>query len=352
MVRVSATSNSVSEGSKKPVIAIAGAGAIGCFVGGMMALGQKDVRFLARPRIATMLLKHGLRITDFSGFDNRIAPAALKLSTDPSVFAEADIILVTVKSGATQQIAESIAEHAPNTAVVVSLQNGVSNADTLRAALPGRDVRAGMVAYNVINAGDGRFHRGVSGKIVVEAGEGEIGKTIAAPHLDVFESSDMRAVQWGKLLINLNNALNALSGRPLRDQVLDRDWRRIFAAQISEAMAALSAEGIEPRSATPLPTKWLPAIMRLPTPLYKIIAARNLKIDPEARSSMWEDLQAGRKTEIDELQGAVIKLCEKHGLTAPTCSRVMALIKECETRAGGSPKLSPAEVRGGLDSTR
>ena len=334
----------MSDISEKPAIAIAGAGAIGCFVGGMMALGDADVRFLVRARIASMLLEYGLRVTDFSGFDKRIPPEDLKLSTDPSVFAEADIILVTVKSGATREIAESIAQHAPEKAVVISLQNGVSNADTLRAALPGRDVRAGMVAYNVVNAGEGRFHRGVSGNIIIEAGTRELADELSAPNLDVYESSHMRAVQWGKLLINLNNALNALSGLPLRDQVLNRAWRRIFAAQIAEAMAALEAEGIKPRSATPLPTKWLPAIMRLPTPVYKIIAARNLKIDPEARSSMWEDLVAGRKTEIDELQGAVIKLCKKHDLPAPTCAHVAALIKECETTGAGSPKLSPEQI--------
>ncbi|MFC3118265.1 2-dehydropantoate 2-reductase N-terminal domain-containing protein [Jhaorihella thermophila] len=69
-------------------------------------------------------------------------------------------------------MARLIADHAPPVAVVVSLQNGVENADLLRAALPGRDVRAGMVPFNVVPAGPGRWHRASSGDIVIGAGQG------------------------------------------------------------------------------------------------------------------------------------------------------------------------------------
>ncbi len=331
-----------------PVIVIAGAGSVGCFVGGLLQRNGADVRFLARPRIASMLLEHGLRVTDFAGLDAHTAPDALKIATDPAVLAEADIILVTVKSGATGEIGALIASHAPAHAKVVSLQNGVSNGRTLRAALHGRDVRAGMIAYNVRNMDAGRFHRGTGGNIVIEEGEGGLAEILAGPDLPVFETSDIRAVQWGKLLVNLNNALNALSGLPLLEQLSNREWRALFADEIAEGLPLLAAEGIKPRSAFPLPMTLIPHIMRLPTPLYRLIAGPSLKIDPEARSSMWEDLEQGRKTEIDELQGAVTALAEKHGRAAPVNARVAALIRECETAGAGSPRLSPAEIRAGL----
>lgn len=335
-------------GKDRPTIVIAGAGSVGCFVGGVIAHGGGDVRFLGRERIAAMILEHGLRATDHTGLDVCVTPADLKVSTDPSLLAEADIIIVTVKSGATAEMGQLIAAHAPAAAIVVSLQNGVSNADVLRKALPGRDVRAGMIAYNVLNAGEGRFHRGTGGNIVLEAAEGELAQVLATPHLAVYESSAIDAVQWGKLLVNLNNALNALSGVPLLEELSNREWRALFADEIAEGLPALKAEGVKPRSAFPLPIALLPHVMRLPTPLYRLIAGPSLKIDPQARSSMWEDLEQGRNTEIGELQETIVALCEKHGLKAPVNKRVAALIRECEEKGGGSPKMSPADVRAGV----
>ncbi len=153
---------------------------------------------------------------------------------------------------------------------------------------------------------------------------------------------------WGKLLLNLNNALNALSGLPLKQQIEDRAWRRLLADQLAETLDVLAAAKIQPYSALPIPPNFQPHLMRLPTPVFKILAARMLKIDPLARSSMWEDLQQGRLTEIDELQGAVIKLAESVGKDAPICSRVSQLVKEAETAKAGSPELSVETVRAGV----
>ena len=155
-------------------------------------------------------------------------------------------------------------------------------------------------------------------------------------------------MQWGKLLINLNNALNALSGAPLLEELSNREWRSLFADQIAEGLPALKAEGVKPRSAFPLPIAALPHVMRLPTPLYRMVAGPSLKIDPQARSSMWEDLEQGRNTEIGELQETIVALCEKHALPAPVNARVAALIRECEEKGGGSPKMTPAAVRAGV----
>ena len=76
-------------------------------------------------------------------------------------------------------------------------------------------------------------------------------------------------MQWGKLLVNLNNALNALSGLPLRQQLAQRAWRRLFADQIAEGLAAISAEGIKPVSSTPIPAGWTPHLLRLPDAIFE-----------------------------------------------------------------------------------
>jgi 2-dehydropantoate 2-reductase len=141
--------------SERP-IGIAGAGSIGCFVGGMLAAGSRRVALLARPRVIGEIEAHGLRLTSFDGFDRRLAANQLALSDNPDVFADAGVVLVTVKSADTAEMAGIIAKHAPEDAVVVSLQNGVGNAALLREKLPRRRVLGGMVPYNVIALGEGR----------------------------------------------------------------------------------------------------------------------------------------------------------------------------------------------------
>src|SRR6188768_3929249 len=191
-------------------IGIAGAGSIGCFVGGMLAAGGRCVALLARPRVIAEIESNGLRLTSFEGLDRRIAADQLTLSEDPSIFNDAGVVLVTVKSADTAEIADVIARHVPHDAVIMSLQNGVGNVGVLRQRLPGRIVLGGMVPFNVVSAGQGRFHRSTSGDIVIEADDDVTAERLTVPGLKMRATADISGVQWGKLLVNLNNALNAL----------------------------------------------------------------------------------------------------------------------------------------------
>ncbi len=101
-------------------IGIAGAGSIGCFVGGMLAAGGRQVALLARPRVIAEIESNGLRLTSFEGLDRRIAADQLTLSENPSIFSDAGVVLVTVKSADTAEMAGVIARHAPHDAVIVS----------------------------------------------------------------------------------------------------------------------------------------------------------------------------------------------------------------------------------------
>jgi 2-dehydropantoate 2-reductase len=328
-------------------IGVAGAGSIGCFVGGMYAAAGRRVALLARPRVIEEIESNGLRLTSFEGSERKIAPGQLTLSDDPKIFADAGIVLVTVKSADTAEIAEAIARHAPPDAVVVSLQNGVGNAAVLRQRLPGRVVLAGMVPFNVIAPGEGRFHRATSGDVVVERDDVGTAGRLSVPGLRMRAARDIASVQWGKLLVNLNNALNALSDLPLRQQLAQRSWRMLFADQIAEGLAAIRAEGIRPVSPTPIPPGWTPHLLRLPDSLFGMLLGRTMKIDPQARSSMWEDLRRGRRTEIDYLQGVITEIADRRGLQVPLSRRIVALIKRAEVERKGSPGLTPEQIRSG-----
>lgn len=326
-------------------IGIAGAGSIGCFVGGMLAAGGRKVALLARPRVIGEIAANGLRMTSFEGADQTIAAGALSLSDDASIFGETSVVLVTVKSADTAAIADVIARNAPPDVIVVSLQNGVGNAAVLRNRLPGRRVFGGMVPFNVVAAGEGRFHRATSGDIVIEQDEARTAEGLSVPGLTMRATENIEGVQWGKLLVNLNNALNALANLPLRRQLARRPWRQLFADQMAEGLAAMRAEGIRPVSPTPIPAAWMPPLLRLPDAIFETLLGRTMKIDPEARSSMWEDLQRGRRTEIDYLQGVVTEIAERRGLDVPVSRRVVELIRRAETEGKGSPGLTPEQIR-------
>jgi 2-dehydropantoate 2-reductase len=329
------------------LIGIAGAGSIGCFVGGMLAAAGRPVGLLARPRVIQEIEDNGLRLTGFEGSERQIAPDRLKLSENPSIFTDAGMVLVTVKSADTAEMADLIARHAPADAVIVSLQNGVGNVAMLRERLSGRRVRGAMVPFNVIALGQGRFHRATSGDIVLEQDDIGTASQLSVPGLNMRSSGNIAGVQWGKLLVNLNNALNALADLPLRQQLSQRAWRVLFADQMAEGLAAIRAEGIQPVSSTPIPPRWTPHLLRLPDAVFGVLLGRTMKIDREARSSMWEDLQRGRRTEIDYLQGVITEIADRHGLQVPLSRRIVALIRSAEAAGKGSPRLTPDQIRPG-----
>ncbi|GAA6158654.1 2-dehydropantoate 2-reductase [Ruegeria sp. HU-ET01832] len=320
-------------------IVIAGAGSIGCYCGALLSQGGHDVTLLGRARVFAPIKDRGLTVTDFSSLQQHVSD--LTLSEVPDCLADAEAVIVTVKTPATAEMAALIARYAPSSAPILSWQNGMENIRTLRAALPGRDVRAGMVPFNVVPTDPGSFHRATSGEIMIESGASALGQKLSSPNLPVIESDQIEAVQWGKLLINLNNALNALSGLTLKDQLLDREWRKLMADQMAEAHAVLKSAGLSVASTTPLPAWMTPFILRLPTPLFSRIAARMLTIDPSARTSMAYDLMDGRPTEIDSLQGEIIRLAAVQGRAAPICQKVRDLIEGRPTTS-----MTPRQIRG------
>jgi 2-dehydropantoate 2-reductase len=326
-------------------IVIAGAGAIGCFVGGLLAAAGHRVTLLARPRVIEEITIHGLTLTDFSGMHVNVDGGELGLAEDVTCLSHADLVLVTVKSGDTADIADVIKRHALQTAPVISLQNGLTSAVTLKEVLPERDVRPAMVPFNVVPQGQGVFHRATSGDIVIGDGPGGWAAVLTVPHLAVTERADIEAVQWGKFLINLNNALNALSGLPLQEQLRNRDWRRLMADQWAEALRVLRAQGIAPASTTPVSVGMIPWILRLPTWLFTRVAASMLTIDAAARTSMSHDLMAHKPTEIDALQGEVVRRGMDVHIATPINAAVLSLVAKASNAAKGLPCHSAKEVR-------
>lgn len=245
---------------------------------------------------------------------------------------DADLVLVTVKSAASTEAGSALARVLKPGAIVISFQNGLHNAEVLRSVMPGTTVLTGMVEFNVISRGNGAFHQGSEGTLDAEAHAGlaPFVAAFAAAGLPLVQHQDMVAVQWGKLQLNLNNAINALSNVPLKEELSQRAFRRCLALAQRELLELLAAVGITPAKITALPPRLLPRMLDVPDFLFRRAASRMLAIDPLARSSMWEDLQAGRTTEVDWLNGEVVKLAQSQNRNAPVNARLVALIRTAE----------------------
>ncbi|MCQ0025432.1 2-dehydropantoate 2-reductase [Streptomyces somaliensis DSM 40738] len=321
-------------------IAVFGAGSVGCHLGGSLAAGC-EVTLVGRPSAMEAVRERGLRLTGGGRPDVRVAPALLRASSEARDVSGADYVLVTVKSGATREAAAAIGPYLGADTVVVGFQNGLRSPEVLRSALPaGTTVLTGMVAYNVVRTGPAAFHQGTAGALMVDdvPDAGPLVAALRRAGLEVEPRGDMRRVQYAKLLMNLNNAVNALSGLPLRDQLGARAYRRCLALCQEEALAAYRAEGVVPARLGPVPASVVPRLLRLPDAVFRRVGAASLRVDAHARSSMWEDLERGRPTEVDALQGEIVALAARHGLRAPVNARLVELVREAEAAAPEGPR--------------
>jgi 2-dehydropantoate 2-reductase len=194
---------------------------------------------------------------------------------------------------------------------------------------------AGMVPYNVVMKSSTHVHRATMGQIYIESSDSsesakelmaELVAKFNAAGLKAVASTEMRAVQWGKLLLNVNNPINALSDLPLREQLLNRDFRYVFATLQLEALTAMKKAGIEPKQLAAVKPHIMPMLLKLPNWLFTRLAKKMLRMDASARSSMWDDVQHGRTTEVDDLCGAVVRLADQVRTAAPCNAAICKLI--------------------------
>jgi 2-dehydropantoate 2-reductase len=320
-----------------------GAGSIGCYFGGLLAAHGRRVTLIGRKAVGEDIA-NGMALTRHDGLSRNAPAGAFRFSETPEPLKACDTVLVCVKRGDTEEAARGLAGVAAD-ATVVSLQNGIGNATILRRQLPRATVLAGMVPFNVTRIGANRFHCASEGENLVEATpQGEaIAATFNACDLPTTTHRDMEGVAWGKLLFNLNNAVNALSGMPLKAQLSQRGYREALARCIAEALAAMKAAGIRPAQIGKAPPALMTAILRLPDWLFRIAAASMLKMDDHARSSMADDIAIGRKAEIGWLQGEIVRLGQRAGVATPANAAIVRLVEAAQAE-GRKPDMSAAAL--------
>jgi 2-dehydropantoate 2-reductase len=331
-------------------IGVVGLGAIGGFLAAELSAAGHDVVVLLRPgrQLPRPLVARRLDGTLLA------ATASLTHGDQAAILAGIDICLVCVKAGATGAVAEMLEPVLEREVPVVSFQNGLRNAERLRARLGARAV-GGMVTYNVFIDERGWRCQATSGPLMAGMLEGTGGQRLEAlkaafasvgDHLEL--RRDIEAVQAGKLLLNLNNGICAATGLSIADSLQDRDARWCFAACIREGLGWMQRASIRPARVNLFPPQVLLRALALPNAFVKPMARAVAGVQPRARSSTLQDLDAGRLTEIDELNGAIVDLARRNGGTAPCNAIITEVVHQHEDarQHGKDPSyVAPRELR-------
>ena len=275
----------------------------------------------------------------------------MHIVANPLVLASCDFILVTVKGHDTVHVARQLTSVIRHDAVVVSFQNGVGNSEILHRALGEHAVLPGMVPFNVLRKSEAHLHQGTSGILAMQA-------LPDGRHVPLVEALEKAGLPTARVRRHARRAVGQAAREP--EQL---DQRAVGAAAEGAAgAAALSQDhgGVRARGAAraaarrhqaaghlpgaPLPLSLVPTLMELPNGIFNMVAKKMVAIDPNARSSMWEDLQRGRKTEVDLLNGEIVRLGAQLDVPTPINQRIVDLVKEAENR-GAPPSLPGGGAR-------
>ena len=308
-------------------VAVLGAGAVGCFYGGMLARAGHEVTLIGRPLHVEAIQKGGLRF-EMAGADERIA---VRASTDAADVKGARLVLFCVKSTDTDFAAGQMAPLLEAGAIVVNLQNGVDNAPRIQARVSQPVVPAAVyVAAEMAGPGHVKHHG--RGDLVIGALGGPAPPALAQAMLRVqqwFAQAGVRVVisdnvageLWTKLVINCAyNALSAVGQVPYGVLIRGAGIRETMRDLVDETLAVAAASGVT----------MAPGMRER---VYGIADAM-----PAQYSSTAQDLARGRPTEIDHLNGYVVRRGDALGIPVPMNRALHALVKllESKPRATGS----------------
>ncbi|AHG93028.1 2-dehydropantoate 2-reductase (plasmid) [Gemmatirosa kalamazoonensis] len=298
-----------------PRVGVLGAGAVGCYYGGMLARAGAPVVLVGRPAHVDVIAAEGLML-ERGGVPERVRVAAA--TDDVAVLGACDVVLVCVKTSDTEDAARALARHLRDGAVVLSLQNGVDNVDRMRAA-------AGIAALPVVvyvaaaMTGPGRVRHTGRGDLVI--GESPRARDLAAlfARADVpcRVSDNVIGELWAKLAMNCAyNAISALTRARYARITAYEGTRAVMRAAVTELVAVAQADGV-----------------RLPDVDLVDAALRLADGMPDATSSTAQDVARGKRTEIDALNGHVAARGAALGVPTPVNATLHALVKLLEEGA-------------------
>jgi 2-dehydropantoate 2-reductase len=307
-------------------VAVVGAGGVGSVFGGRLAAAGHDVWLVHRRReVVDALRRHGLRLEGPRG-DEQIAVHA---TDSPDEIGPVDLVLVLTKSTDTRAAAEASRALMGDATVVVTLQNGLGNLETLAEVLDEERVLLGMTYVGAALVGLGHARHTAVGQTFLGEPNGQISArvddlaaTFSQAGMPTETTDRLWEMVWGKLVINaaLNAtcALTGASGQAALDSKAAHEWLGLVADETASVAAALG--------------------IRLPYPDAPARVRKHCHDVGASKPSMLQDMERGRPTEIDAINGAVVRLGQQLGVPTPYNQSLLMLVKAREEVARGRRK--------------
>lgn len=294
-------------------VAVFGAGAVGCYFGGMLARAGVPVTFIGRPHHVEAIERDGL-LLDTLHFRERVTARA---TIDPAAARDAEVVLFCVKTLDTETAATTLATHLSPGAVVVSLQNGVDNADRIRRAT-GMDALAAAVYVAASMSAPGSLRHVGRGELVVDSHpeSARLATMFESAGVPCRISDNVEGELWAKLVMNCAyNAMSALGRARYGAVAHNPSTREIMRLAVEETIAVARAAGV-----------------RMPEGDLTAAAWKLGDMMENAISSTAQDIARGRLTEIDSLNGYVARRGAELGVPAPVNQTLHALVKLLEQK--------------------
>jgi len=298
-------------------VAVMGAGAVGCYFGAMLARAGHDVTLIARPQHVEAIRQSGLM------FESRNFNGAIPVhaTVEASGVAGADVVLFCVKSSDTDSAGQSIAPFLKQDATVLCLQNGVDNAERLQATI--RQIAVPAVVYVAAEmAGAGRVKHHGRGELIIgpSPASTDIARQFSAAAIPTTVSGTVMSDLWAKLIINCAyNAVSAIAQLPYGAMLKVNGVTEVIDSAIDECLSVAHAAGIS------IPANVKQAVFALAEAV------------PNQYSSTAQDLARGKLTEIDYLNGYVVRKGAELGIATPTNLALHVMVKLREAHLTPSP---------------
>jgi 2-dehydropantoate 2-reductase len=310
-------------------ISVIGAGAVGSLVGGLLAVAGHDVTLVGRQRHCDAVRKTGLEIRVAAAF-RRIVAGIRPLDAPDAAAKPADLVILAVKSPDTAPAIETLKSFVGPDTVILTLQNGLGHEALIAREFPGNPILAGILCAYLESPLPGTVvWYGDRTCLAATVFSGDPTKARAAweaalPDTGIpsrfFIGPDMaRSVKWSKLVLDSGfNASNAITSLPTARLLRDRQWGTIAVQAMSESFRVMRRLGVRPLNFPGYPLKRLAVLCRLPPVLARPVLAWFMRHEQGGPSSMAQDLKRGQgPTEIDALNGAIVRSADAHGVATP-----------------------------------
>jgi len=298
---------------------VIGPGAIGLFFGSLLSRLGLDVRFLDKSEErAEYLVRHGLLLEETTG----LISIPIKVTIDTAGIGPCDLVIICVKSYDTESAASLLPSLIHQNTLVLTLQNGLGHVEVLKKALPERQIVIGVTFHGVTLVKTGHIRHAGAGPTCIgsffpdERMPGrlaELAEILTAAGLATTVADNIEEIVWNKLMVNIGiNALSALTRLKNGDLVKSPEIQNLMAMAITEALAVARGKGLRAN----------------PQAVEEAKAA--CLATAENRSSMLQDVLNKKRSEIEAINGAVVKEAKTLGIATPVNEVLTLLVKGIE----------------------